>query len=504
MSHNLETFFQDMIEKLNIMNEDISKLNFLADICRFFDISHAFIYEYNYTGEFLRKEYFEIINDHPLPEQVDMKKALGFEFLSELCSQKVVICRNDTKKSEFEERLSDIFNLNILIFIPILNQHYELAGFVGIGDRRKKARQENIDIHKACSLLNTLANTVKLEMFQKGIENTEAALSNVLNHLGIDIYVNDYYTHDILYVNKSMAAPYGGIENMMGKKCWQAIFNDKDGQCEFCPQPKLLDEHGNLNKTYQWDYERPFDKSWFRVLSSSFPWTDGRIAHLVASVDITESKRNQMVIESLAQYDYLTGLANRRSLHDDIELFIHDAKKFSGHWYVLFCDLDGFKRINDTMGHEAGDVLLKCIAGDLKKLSTNDLKVYRQGGDEFVVLLKDNDNDDAIKDTIQQLLKIFRTVHTYNGHEMSCGCSIGAAHYPLDANNVKDIFHLADTAMYCVKKEGRGTVRFCHKGKFMTMKDYFSINKKDRKTPDTTPCKVQFWGETPPEKEKNN
>ncbi len=475
MFNETEEYFQSMIEKLNIINDNISKYGFLKDVCNFFDISHAFIYEFKSDGKFCKKEYYEATTINPFLDTIDVKKALGLELYSELCSKRYIICAGDKTKTELETKLTEMLNVNIIVFIPILNQNYELAGFVGLSDRRKTPRNAKASLEKACALLNMLANIVKIEMFQVGFKNTEEALSNVLDHIGIDIYVNDYYTHDILYVNKSMAAPYGGVENMKGKKCWQAIFDDKTEPCIFCPQPKLLDENGNLNKTYQWDYERPFDKSWFRVLSSSFPWTDGRVAHLVASIDITESKRNKLLIEQLAQYDHLTGLANRRSLHDDIQLFIEDKTKFGDKWYVLFCDLDGFKSVNDTLGHDAGDVLLKGIAQDLKEICTDDMKAYRQGGDEFVVLLKDNNSIETLKNIIKDLFVIFRKRYNYNGTDMGCGCSIGAAHYPLDASTAKEIFHLADTAMYCVKKEGRGTARFCYKGEYIKMEDYFAI-----------------------------
>ncbi len=475
MNQNTEMFLQEMIEKLSLLNEDnLSKNSFLEDVCRFFDISHAFIYEANHFGVFTKTDCFELIKNKPLPQTINIKNIIGLELLSQLCSSKVILSLGEPQGDELKKKLSEIFKLNTIVFIPILNQHYELAGFVGLGDKRKHARHAKGELSKSCALISLLANKVKLEMFQNGIANTEAALSNVLDHIGIDVYVNDYYTHDILYVNKSMAAPYGGVDNMIGKKCWASIFTDKTGPCVFCPQPKLLDENGEPNKTYTWDYERPFDKSWFRVLSSSFTWKDGRIAHLVASVDITENKRNQILIEKLAQYDHLTGLANRRSLHDDIQLFISDISKFGEKWYVLFCDLDGFKNINDTLGHQAGDVLLINIANDLKDISTNSIKTYRQGGDEFVVLVKDNGNDVFIKEIIEKLFVLFKKKHEYKGEKIGCGCSIGVAHYPTDATTSKDIFHMADTAMYKVKKEGRGTVRFCKNGDFVSSEVYFS------------------------------
>ncbi len=477
MSSSQENFFQSMIEKLSILNGEIPKYDFFEEICHYFDISHAFIYESNYSGDFVKVEYYEMVKVNSLPETLNMKELLGLELFSELCSHKVVLCFSDSEKNSLKEKLLEIFHVSTIIFIPILNQHYELAGFVGLGDRRKNPRHAKAEIEKACSFLTLLANTVKLEMFQKGLQNTEAALGNILDHAGIDIYVNDYYTHDILYSNKSMAEPYGGVDNMLGKKCWKIIFNDKTGPCEFCPQPKLLDENGELNKTYEWDYERPFDKSWFRVLSSSFPWTDGRTAHLVASVDITESKRNQLLIEKIAQFDHLTGLPNRRSLHEDVQLFIEGNTEMGDEWYLLFCDLDGFKNVNDSFGHDAGDVLLKGIADDLRSISTETIKAYRQGGDEFVVILKGGDSGKFVSEFINELFDLFRKKYDYQGNELGCGCSIGVAHFPFSANSAKEIFHLADTAMYTVKKEGRGSVRFYHNGEYITMEEYFNINK---------------------------
>ncbi len=474
MFHNTEHFLQEMIEKLSVLNEDtLSKYAFFQDICRFFDISHAFIYESDHAGVFSKKEYYEAVHYHSLPDPLPMQEQLGMALLSELCEKKIVICTGDTKKTPLEERLTELLGLNTLILMPILNQNYELAGFVGLGDRRNQTRHAKAEIDKACALITLLANSVKLEMFQKNIASTEAVLSNVLDHLGIDIYVNDYYTHDVLYANKSMAAPYGGVDNMVGRKCWGSIFPDKTGPCDFCPQPRLLDEHNRPSKTYTWDYERPFDKSWFRVLSSAFKWTDGRMAHLVASVDITENKRSQLMIEKLAQYDYLTGLLNRRSLHDDIQRFTADPSSFGDEWYVLFCDLDDFKTVNDTLGHDAGDVLLRGMADDLQKIATDDIRVYRQGGDEFVVLLRDNDAEPEVRSLIDALFTLFRKRYRYSGQDMGCGCSIGVAHYPSDAATAKELFHLADTAMYRVKKEGRGTVRFCYQGGFLTIDEYF-------------------------------
>ena len=82
-----------------------------------------------------------------------------------------------------------------------------------------------------------------------------------MNNMGVDIYVNSFDSHDMLYANRSMVEPYGGIEHFWGKKCWEALYSDKTGECEFCPKRHLIDENGHPTKVYSWDYQRPFDNS---------------------------------------------------------------------------------------------------------------------------------------------------------------------------------------------------------------------------------------------------
>ena len=116
-------------------------------------------------------------------------------------------------------------------------------------------------------------------------------LGSIMNNMGVDIYVNSFDSHDMLYANRSMVEPYGGIEHFWGKKCWEALYSDKTGECEFCPKRHLIDENGHPTKVYSWDYQRPFDKCWFRVFSAAFAWVDGQMAHVITSVDIDHQKK---------------------------------------------------------------------------------------------------------------------------------------------------------------------------------------------------------------------
>ncbi len=474
MNLPLNKFIKNTLEKNCLTNsQGYSKVDFLDDICGFFDLSHGFIYEIRKGNVYHKSHCHEIPFTDSLDHEIDLKEILGIQLLSELCSKEIIICDGEMKKTPLEEKLCEIFISKTLVFIPILNQHYELSAFVGVSDRRSKIRKGDISIKNTCSVLSLLAKQVKLEMYQVSTQNAELILNNVLDNVNIDIYANDYYTHDMLYANKSMAAPYGGVENMLGKKCWQAIFTDKSGQCDFCPQKEILDDDGNPTKAYTWDYQRMMDGSWFRVFSSCIPWTDGRLAHLVASVDITENKRNQELIEKLAQFDYLTGLPNRRSLEDNIEEFIKDKALFAPEFYVLFCDLDGFKIINDTIGHDGGDALLISISKMLDQFPKELLRAYRHGGDEFIILLKDLHSKDLLKKSLDELFDVFCRTYTYKDHEMRCGCSIGISHFPSTAQTQKKLFYLADSAMYSAKQNGKGTVRLSKDMNNLTFDEYF-------------------------------
>ena len=288
----------------------------------------------------------------------------------------------------------------------------------------------------------------------------QAALERVLDNTGIDIYVNDFHTHDILYVNKSMAAPYGGQEQFVGRKCWEVLFPGQHGPCDFCPQQKLIDNQGNPTKVYTWDYQRPFDGSWFRVFSAAFQWADGRLAHVVSSADITENKRNEALIERLANYDQLTGLPNRRMLVNECDQRINRTTA-AGKGYLLFFDIDGFKAINDQLGHDAGDEFLIQLGQFFAGIPMLKDSIYRNGGDEFVALL---DGEGVTKENVQSLCgfiheRFKRPWHLTKG-PVRCSTSIGVACFPEDGRSAEALLQKADQAMYLSKNQGGGRLCF--------------------------------------------
>lgn len=449
-----------VLEKLNGSTDLFAPVtDVLADICAYFHFGCAFVYIADHKGIFYLHEHSAAYaNDH-LQTEIDLQSLLGTESIQDLSTRKVVLFSRRETSDPLSKQLEEIFDANSMILIPIHDQHGKLIALVGLVDRRGAHRHEDINMDLAYSLLAVVANHVKLRLYQVRIESTQKSLESIMDHMGVDIYVNDFNTHEILYVNKSMAAPYGGISQMMGETCWKVLYADKTEPCEYCPQKKIIDENGDPTKMYSWDYQRPFDGSWFRVLSAAFRWVDGRLAHVVSSVDITENKQNEALVRQLAEYDTLTGLPNRRKLMQDCDAQLAQCEQEGQEGYVLFFDLDGFKKINDEIGHRAGDDLLRAIGQFLESEPLLDGRSYRHGGDEFVILALDCGLE-AVQGIIDRLLARFDQPWPIVDGNVMCRTSIGVCKYPDDATTASDLLHAADLAMYESKRAGAGRATF--------------------------------------------
>lgn len=161
----------------------------------------------------------------------------------------------------------------------------------------------------------------------------------------------------------------------------------------------------------------------------------------------------------LATHDALTKLPNRILLHERIEKALLHAQHNAGHFAVCFIDLDGFKKINDGLGHDAGDFLLQEISQLLAKNVRHSDTVARWGGDEFVILLDNLPNDDAAMAVAEKILHAMTAPILYQGQLMRVSPSIGISFYPRDGNHAEALLAKADMAMYWVKQQGRNS--FC-------------------------------------------
>ncbi len=184
----------------------------------------------------------------------------------------------------------------------------------------------------------------------------------------------------------------------------------------------------------------------------------GAIDHYAAQFsDISELKKTEQQIRHLAYYDALTDLPNRRLFYDRLSIAIAHAHRHQQRLAVMFVDLDRFKNINDTLGHNVGDCLLEQVALRLRYCLREDDTVARTGGDEFLILLSETPHYDDAASTARRIIDELTQPFHVAEQELVVTCSIGIAFYPEDGNNQDALIKNADIAMYRAKEHGRNT-----------------------------------------------
>lgn len=176
--------------------------------------------------------------------------------------------------------------------------------------------------------------------------------------------------------------------------------------------------------------------------------------------DITEQKRVEEHIQYLAQYDQLTKLPNRSLFNDRFQHSIDRAQRNKKKVGLMFLDLDGFKDVNDSLGHQAGDELLKIIAERLSNIIRTEDTVARFGGDEFTVILEQLEHSDHVTVAAKKVLQAVGETMYLSGHEVTVGVSIGISIYPDNGTDVNSLVKNADIAMYQAKKQGKNCYKF--------------------------------------------
>jgi len=182
--------------------------------------------------------------------------------------------------------------------------------------------------------------------------------------------------------------------------------------------------------------------------------------YLGTVVDITERKAYESRLRYQANYDGLTQLPNRTLLQDRLEHAIAHAQRIRHVMAVLFLDLDRFKTVNDSLGHAAGDALLKAVAARLTTCVREGDTVARLGGDEFVIVLEELPQADLATLLACKVLEVMKAHFTLAGQEFFVNCSIGISLFPKDGQDGPTLLKNADTAMYRAKERGRNMIQF--------------------------------------------
>lgn len=182
----------------------------------------------------------------------------------------------------------------------------------------------------------------------------------------------------------------------------------------------------------------------------------GCLTHYVAVLrDLGADGLHDEQLAYRACHDPLTGLPNLYLLRDRLERALARARRDGGSFALLFADLDGFKRVNDRLGHDAGDELLRRIGARLGATVRGGDTVARIGGDEFVALVERNAARDAVARMVQRIVESVQRPTRLRGREIKVSCSIGVSVFPTDGLDAETLMRAADRAMYAVKPTSR-------------------------------------------------
>ena len=451
-------FFKELIEKIVSYGGEDNAFEPLAEICGAFSMDAGFIYLKDPLKGTAFYKKFQTGSADELADAIELPLCRGLEgHISADCT-----CAEPHPGASVEAYLAKFWGASRLAVLPVFEKG-RIVGFVGVLSRNSIGVESEAEKDSLILALALIVGNARAEYYKRQQNYARDSLAKAIDNTGVDIYVTDFYTDEILYVNRSMALPYGGVEAMIGKKCYLTLYENRRAECEFCPKYKLIDENGNPTKLYSWDYQRPFDGAWFRVFSAAFKWEEDRLAHIITSTNITENKRNEFLVEKMALFDALTNIPNRRSFERIFQRLVDKAISGDSPGYVLFIDLDNFKHINDAFGHEKGDELLICVARYLDGFSGAHQQVYRYGGDEFIILVEDQDRE-AVGDLVDSFLTRFAEPWDLGGLEYFCTASIGAASFPSDGVTYDVLLNAADKAMYEAKKQGKSMAVFSQGG----------------------------------------
>jgi len=296
------------------------------------------------------------------------------------------------------------------------------------------------------------------------LQQANQRVTAVLDGIDAAVYVADMETYEVLYENTKIKELFGDV---VGKKCWQSLQTGQSGPCSFCTNNKLLDADGKPVNTCTREFQSPETGLWFHCSDRAIPWDDGRYVHLQVATDISSRIKDEKALkeahqqlESLAYYDPLTKLANRRLFVDRLQHAFSRADRTNTKLAVCYLDLDGFKQINDTYGHESGDSLLIQVSDRLQSTLRGEDTVARWGGDEFALLISEQHNEEECVSTLNRLLATLSAPYELEGHIFHVTVSIGVTIYPQDSGDPDTLLRHADQAMYVAKQRGRNRYYF--------------------------------------------
>jgi diguanylate cyclase (GGDEF)-like protein/PAS domain S-box-containing protein len=373
-------------------------------------------------------------------------------------------CMMDLKKQGYcldQETLflhkdgSIVTTIKSVRMIDTAEEHHILVNIRNISDIDTLNRELDLSKREALEQAGALAALVDSK--EKELTHAKMQLDEVLSAINEIIWYIDDKTLTVHYVSNAVELVFGvdKLAFIQQPRLWQEMVYADDRQMM---ESFFQTLQPGSTQTVEFRIERP---------DGEIRWLNNRIIHhpsmelfIGVTFDITDSKNTQDMIEFLAYHDSLTKLPNRVYLKEEMERMLVRANTISHAMAVMFLDLDNFKYINDSMGHEIGDEILIEVASRLNDALEHKAVCTRFGGDEFIILLSDIQDMCDIEYAASRLNGCFEKPFLIRDHEYFISSSIGISLFPQHAATSTNLIKHADTAMYQAKKEGKNRYTF--------------------------------------------
>lgn len=343
--------------------------------------------------------------------------------------------------------------LQLYVYDQIQIQHLfyysSLATFclLAVLQLRTAIQQRNVSLQQIHNM------TMSLREYQERFEA-------IFNHTSIGVMVLKM-DGSIERANKNICSMLGFTEDDLRKINFFYLIQSDDGNSIQNGIEKLIEKKQAMYQVEQRCAKRNHEIIWVMTTISVIRNEDDSPLYLIAQIqNITEKKLAEERLRYMAYHDPLTSLANRNKLEQFVEHLIATASRHKQCFAILFLDIDRFKNINDTIGHEAGDILLQIIAERLRNSVRSTDMVARLGGDEFVILVSDVKQAESVAIIAQKILRSIMEVVVIKGQELYVTTSIGISLYPHDGQVMNVLMKNSDLALYRAKEHGRNNYQF--------------------------------------------
>ena len=426
-----------LVETIRLLDSDEEEKilldKWLNLLCDYFQVDTAQIYQINYETDTM-----DVLCEWLNTGQLSFYDRTGRLPIPRLLkTEKSMVISSDTTDNDLRKYLKD-GRLQALIQHPIIRQDGKGCLMLSLNHRKRHIWRSD-EIGFSYDSVRVLHNVLTRRMQKKSLSSSYQALGMILDNVGCAVYVTDTKTGKLLFANRMLQSTFGEeLKNNTFESLLERGLNQ-----------------GQDSGVYEIHHVQK--ERWYDLIYKDIAWVEGEPARLYSLYDITDKKAYQRKIEQQAYTDFLTGLYNRMCCERDLARQVDRAKKSGQTGALLYMDLDNFKHINDGLGHQYGDVLLKTISHTLQKVSGIEETCYRMGGDEFVIVVPP-DKYDEFDRILEEISQIFTQPWFLKDADYYCTMSMGIVTFPDLGDSVADLVKKADIAMYEAKRRGKNCI----------------------------------------------